>query len=93
MAQTEAVNHPGHYGGDGTYEVFKVIEAWGLDDDAYLFNVVKYIARCRKKGGFLEDLKKARVYLDRRIARLEAHTVYEDIMDKLTRSDEGPVGV
>jgi hypothetical protein len=67
----EAVDHPDHYGGDTTYEVFKVVEAWGLDEDAYLFNVVKYVARAKKKGKFLEDLKKARVYLDRRIKQLE----------------------
>lgn len=67
----EAVDHPDHYGGDTTYEVFKVVEAWGLDEDAYLFNVVKYVARAKKKGKFLEDLKKARVYIDRRIKQLE----------------------
>lgn len=67
----EAVDHPDHYGGDTTYEVFKVVEAWGLDEDAYLFNVIKYVARAKKKGKFLEDLKKARVYIDRRIKQLE----------------------
>jgi Protein of unknwon function (DUF3310) len=66
----EQVNHPAHYGGDTTYEVIKVAEAWGLDADAYLFNVIKYIAR-PGKGNYLEDLKKARWYLDRRIARME----------------------
>lgn len=67
----EAVNHPAHYGGDTTYEVVKVCEAWGLDKDAYLFNVVKYAGRAGKKGDALEDLKKARWYLDRKIKRLE----------------------
>lgn len=55
------------FGENGEYEVFKVLDAWGLWDDAALFNVIKYIARARHKGWFLEDLKKARVYLDRRI--------------------------
>lgn len=67
----ETVNHPAHYGGDTTYEVIKVLEAWGLDADAYLFNVVKYIGR-PAKGDYLEDLKKARFYLNRKIARMEA---------------------
>lgn len=67
----EAVNHPAHYGGDSPYEVIKVAEAWGFDDDAYLFNVLKYIARAGKKGSKLEDLKKARFYLDRKITRVE----------------------
>lgn len=71
---TEAVNHPDHYGGDTVYEVIKVLEAWGLDDDAYLFQAVKYIARAGKKDPEkrIEDLEKAEFYVRRRIARLRA---------------------
>jgi hypothetical protein len=72
---TSAVNHPAHYGGgDNPYEVIKVAEAWGLDKDAYLFNVLKYIARAGKKEASkeLEDLKKGRFYIDRRITEREA---------------------
>jgi hypothetical protein len=66
----DVVNHPGHYGGeDNPYEAIKVVEAWGLD--FHLGNVVKYISRAGKKGDVLEDLKKARWYLDRKIAALE----------------------
>jgi hypothetical protein len=66
----EAVDHPAHYGGgDNPYEAIRVIEAWGLG--FCLGNTVKYIARAGKKGGALEDLKKARWYLDREIARME----------------------
>ncbi len=66
----EAVNHPAHYGGaDNPYEAIKVIEAWGLG--FCLGNTVKYIARAGKKGSLVEDLKKARFYLDREIGRLE----------------------
>ena len=56
----EMVNHPSHYGGDNVYEVIKVAEAWDLHADAYLFNVVKYVARAGKKDPAkeLEDLKK-----------------------------------
>ena len=70
----EMVNHPNHYGGENnTYEVIKVCEAWDLDKDAYLFNVVKDVARAGKKDPAkkLEDLKKALFYLDRRIKNLE----------------------
>ncbi len=69
----ETVNHPPHYGGDTTYEVVKVIDAWGLDKDAYLFSAIKYIARMGKKPGIkpIEDLKKAAFYLNRRISLLE----------------------
>jgi len=68
------VNHPDHYGGEeNAYEVVKVAEAWGLDHDAYLFNVVKYVARAGKKDPSkeLQDLKKALWYLDRKIQNLE----------------------
>ncbi len=70
----EMVNGPAHYGGvDNPYEVIKVCEAWGLDKDAYLFNVAKYIARAGKKDPQkeLEDLKKAAFYLNRKIENLQ----------------------
>jgi len=69
----ELVKNPSYYGGvDNPYEVIKVCEAWGLDKDAYLFNVAKYIARAGKKDPAkeLEDLKKAVFYLERRIKLL-----------------------
>lgn len=69
----EMVNGPQHYGGkDNPYEVIKVCEAWGLDKDAYLFNVVKYVARAGKKDTAkeLEDLKKAIFYLNRKVENL-----------------------
>lgn len=66
----EAVNHPAHYGGaDNPYEAIKVIEAWGLG--FCLGNTVKYIARAGKKDALVQDLKKARWYLDREIANME----------------------
>lgn len=66
----EQVNHPAHYGGeDNPYEAIKVIEAWDLG--FCLGNTVKYIARAAHKGAMLQDLKKARWYLQRAIARLE----------------------
>lgn len=66
------VNHPAHYGGkDNLYEAIKVIEAWRLG--FCLGNTVKYIARAGKKSAQteLEDLEKARWYLDRQIAALK----------------------
>jgi hypothetical protein len=67
----DSVNHPPHYGGeDNPYEAIKVIEAWGLG--FCLGNTVKYIARNDHKGNPLEDLRKARWYLDREITRMEA---------------------
>jgi hypothetical protein len=64
------VDHPAHYGGaDNLYEAIKVIEAWDLG--FCLGNTVKYISRAGKKGAALEDLQKARCYLDRYISKME----------------------
>lgn len=65
------VHHPKHYGGAANvYEAIKVIEAWKLS--FCLGNTVKYIARAEHKGTPVEDLEKARWYLDREIARRKA---------------------
>ena len=66
------VDHPSHYGGaDNPYEAIEVIEAWSLG--FCLGNTVKYIARAGKKRRetALQDLKKARWYLDREIQSME----------------------
>lgn len=65
-------SRPEYYGGkDTTYEVFSVLEAWKLDKDFYLGNVLKYLARAGKKSfNKKEDLEKALVYLQRRINTL-----------------------
>jgi len=61
----EKVDHPDHYGGENNpYEAIKINEAWGLD--FHLGNVVKYISRAGKKSeNALEDMRKAKWYLDR----------------------------
>lgn len=74
ISDKEMVNGPAHYGGaNNPYEVIKVCEAWELDKDAYLFNVVKYVARAGKKdkNKEIEDLKKAEFYLKRKLENLE----------------------
>lgn len=60
----EKVDHPLHYN-MGSIEVIDAIEAWELGFHAG--NVVKYVARHKHKGDPLEDLKKARWYLQRLI--------------------------
>lgn len=68
----DMVNHPPHYTHAGeAYETIKVIEAWGLG--FCLGNTVKYISRAGHKGSTLEDLKKARWYLNREIQTLEGN--------------------
>jgi hypothetical protein len=69
----ENPTRPNHYGGAGNvYEVFNVLEAWDLDKDFYLGNVIKYVARAGKKNKSKEkeDLEKALVYLQKRIDSL-----------------------
>lgn len=64
-----------HYGGaENPYEAIKVIDAWRLG--FCLGNAVKYIARAGKKSRatLVEDLKKARWYLDHEIERLSVRT-------------------
>jgi len=64
----DPINHPSHYT-YGKYEAIEVIEDWGLG--FALGNAVKYIARAGKKGNAIEDLKKAKWYIEREIQRLE----------------------
>lgn len=62
------VNHPPHYTVGGI-EVIDFIEAKGMS--YHLGNVVKYVARAGKKDDALQDLQKARWYLERAIQRAE----------------------
>lgn len=68
MTEVDMVNQPPHYT-FGHIEVIDVVEDWNLG--FMLGNAVKYIARAPHKGKHLEDLKKARWYLEREIKRLE----------------------
>lgn len=71
MNNNDNINHPSHYT-DGKIEVINFIEDKKLN--YHRGNVVKYIARAGKKDPAkeLEDLKKARWYLDREIKNMEA---------------------
>lgn len=64
----DPVNHPAHY----TTHPSKV-ECIAITEhmNFCLGNAIKYIWRASEKGKQLEDLKKARWYLDREISRLE----------------------
>lgn len=66
----DVVNHPSHYT-RGNIEVIDFIEDQQLP--YHLGNVIKYIARAGHKGDKLEDLKKARWYLDRYIKEVMPH--------------------
>lgn len=67
--KTDVINSPPHYRAGGV-ETIDFIEAKRLG--YHLGNVVKYISRAGIKSHCpLEDLKKARWYLDRYITKLE----------------------
>jgi len=64
----DPVNKPKHY--NVGIEPIEAIESWKLGYN--LGNVIKYVARADHKGKRLEDLKKARWYLDREINNNES---------------------
>ena len=65
---SDFVNHPPHYTSHPSgVECITVTEHMGF----CLGNAVKYIWRAGEKGDAITDLRKARWYLDREIARLE----------------------
>lgn len=59
--------NPKHYKGD---LVMRIIEHFGLDDSFPIGNCLKYILRHRDKNG-VEDLLKAKWYLERAIAKYQ----------------------
>ena len=71
---TDVVNHPPHYTAGGV-ECIDALEAAtvGLDgiEAVCTANAIKYLWRWKRKGG-VEDLKKARWYIDRLISRAVA---------------------
>ena len=68
--KSDLVNKPPHYTAGGM-DFLDYAEAKGLTENAYLFNVVKYVTRAGKKLGVdpIQDLEKAEFYLKREIAR------------------------
>tara|TARA_R100001510_G_scaffold57748_1_gene67407 strand:+ start:2964 stop:3239 length:276 start_codon:yes stop_codon:yes gene_type:complete len=68
----DAVNNPSHYNTSGI-ECLDAIQAATGDGYQYYLqgNIIKYLWRYRYKGKPVEDLQKARFYLDRLILVLE----------------------
>lgn len=65
----EMVHHPDHYNmTDKTYEPYKVIAAWEANFN--IGNAIKYLARYKKKWNSIEDLQKAKQYIDFEIEHL-----------------------
>ena len=67
----DPVNHPAHYTKHPSgIECIQVTRWFNFN----LGNVIKYVWRAGNKGNALEDLKKARWYLDDEINRREGQT-------------------
>jgi phage FluMu protein Com len=81
----DPVNAPKHYRAGETYETIRVIEAWGLGYN--LGCCVKYISRCGKKDNHIQDLEKARWYLDREITNLKARKTAHDTLYSRSEKD------
>lgn len=64
----DAVNHPGHYTGHPSgVECIQVTEHMNF----CVGNAMKYLWRAGLKGDAIEDLEKARWYIEREIDRLK----------------------
>lgn len=74
VKNVDVVNHPQHYQSETGLETIDVIEAFTFDlkgiEAVCTGNILKYVCRWPQKNG-LEDLKKARWYLDRLINHVE----------------------
>ena len=71
---SDQVNHPPHYTGHPSgVECIQVTEHMNFCRG----NAMKYLWRAGEKSNELEDLRKARWYIDREIARLEASSRIE----------------
>ena len=55
-----SINTQTHYKGNDS--LYKFAEEWGLN--AYEFDIIKRIVRCRHKGSFAQDLSKTKDLID-----------------------------
>ena len=65
--QKELVDNPEHY--NKGIEVIDFIESWDMDFNTG--NVIKYVSRHKLKNKPLEDLKKAKWYIERLIKNIK----------------------
>ena len=65
------VNHPDHYNA-GKIETIELIKDMGIAEEFCVGNAIKYITRYRHKDNPVEDLQKARWYIDYTIKILKA---------------------
>lgn len=66
--QTNIISHPSHYVDGRKYEPKDVIRDWNLNFN--LGSAVKYISRAGRKDDIIQDLKKAKQFIDFEIEAL-----------------------
>ena len=69
MPGNSKVNHPSHY--NKGIETIDYIESWNMDFN--IGNVIKYVTRAGYKDNKLEDLEKAKWYLEREINKAKVN--------------------
>ena len=69
----DKINRPNHYNknwkGDQTIETYDYIKSWEMGYAEG--NIIKYVTRHKYKGKALQDLHKARWYLDQLITQIK----------------------
>ena len=89
--ESDNVNHPAHYEGNTSLECIDVMEiAFGGNavGDFCLCNAFKYLWRYKHKGG-VEDVKKAKWYLDRfEVIESEYADTYESYVKMRALTDK-----
>lgn len=81
----ETVDHPAHYAEGRKFEPIDVIEDWGLG--FCLGNAVKYISRAGRKEDYLNDLEKAKWYLEREIKKVHDGIKAKEEWDKMIEEE------
>ena len=64
------VLHPKHY--NVGIETIDYIDSWDMNFN--LGNVIKYVTRCDYKANGIEDLEKAKFYIEREIEKRKGRT-------------------
>ena len=89
--EPDNINHPAHYEGNTSLECIDVMEiAFGADAvrNFCLCNAFKYLWRYKHKGG-VEDVKKAKWYLDRfEVIESEYADTYESYVKMRALTDK-----
>ena len=80
VQESDIIAAPDHYVSGRKYEPRKVIRDWGLSFN--LGNALKYISRAGRKDDAVQDLKKAKQYID-----FEISDILEESAEKLLDTD------